>query len=177
MAVPLLLIIFEKRQQNINSEKRKDQLLADFPGLISKFSLLNLAGLSINNALQKLAEDYQKNLSTYGKQKYAYEELINTCQKIKNGMYEAFAYEEMGRRYELPCYIKFSSLLISGLKRGNADFNRHLAEEVTTSLLEHKADILQKSSKLSTKLLGPMMIIFTVILILIMVPAFLSMNL
>lgn len=169
--------MLEKRRKNIACNKRSEELLNDFPELISKFSLLNLAGLSISNSLHRIAGDYLKNRAAGGKPRQVYEELAITCQKIKNGMYEAYAYEEMGRRYGLPCYIKFSALLISGLKLGTGDFNRHLSEEVTNSLLEHKANILQKSSRSSTKLLGPMMMIFAVILILIMVPAFFSMSL
>lgn len=92
-------------------------------------------------------------------------------------MYESYAYEEFGRRTGVACYIKFSSLLISGLNRGNKDFHRHLSEEVTSSLLEHKAFILQQGGKASAKLIGPMMIIFAVILIIVIVPAFFSMNL
>lgn len=169
--------MLEKQQKRKADNKRADELLNDFPGLISKFCLLNLAGLSISNTLIRISDDYIKTRAAGGRKRHAYEELVITCQKIKNGMYEAYAYEEMGRRYGLPCYVKFSTLLVSGLKLGTGDFNRHLTEEVTTSLLEHKANVLQKSSKASTKLLGPMMMIFAVILILIMVPAFFSMSL
>lgn len=100
-----------------------------------------------------------------------------TCQKIKNGMYESFAYEEFGRKTGVTCYIKFSSLLISGLNRGNTTFNHHLSQEATNSLLEHKAHILQQGNKASTKLIIPMMLIFGVILIIVIIPAFFSMNL
>lgn len=155
---------------------RKIQLLSDYPEFVSKFSLLILSGLSISNALIRISNDYTEGCKKNKTKKFLYEELVITCSKIKNGMYEPFAYEQFGRRCALPCYIKFSSLLISGLKRGDKDFNRHLSEEVTTSLLEHKADILQQSNKASTKLIGPMLLIFAVILILVMVPAFMSMN-
>lgn len=174
---PILIVVLEKRELSKKQDVRRRQLLDDYPELISKFSLLTHAGLSINNALERISRDYKKALENNQSPRFVYEELVITCQKIKNGVYESYAYEDMGRRYGLPCYIKFSSILISGLKRGNSDFNRLLSEEVTASLLEHKAEILQKSSKISTKLLGPMMLIFVVILLLIMVPAFFSMTL
>lgn len=92
-------------------------------------------------------------------------------------MYESYAYEEFGRKTGITCYIKFSSLLISGLNRGNTDFNHHLSQEATNSLLDHKASILQQGSKASTKLIFPMMLIFAVILVIVIIPAFFSMNL
>ena len=150
--------------------------MADYPEFVAKLSLLIMTGLSIFNALCRIVEDYKTSLDC-GKPKHPlYEELSITCHKIRNGMYESYAYEEFGRRIGISCYIKFASLLISGLNRGNKDFHRHLSEEVTSSLLEHKAFILQQGSKASTKLILPMMIIFAVILIIVIVPAFFSMS-
>lgn len=143
---------------------------------MSKFSLLTLAGLSISNALFRIVDDYRDSLSNGGQKKYVYEEISLTCKRIKNGIYEPIAYEEMGQRFSLPCYIKFSSFLISGLKRGTSDFNRLLSEEATTSLLERKAAVLQKGERASSKLMGPMMLMFIVILMLVMIPALSSIS-
>lgn len=148
----------------------------DYPELVSKFSLLTLAGLSISNALYRITNDYHDSLSGGASKRFAYEEISLTCQRLKNGIYEPIAYEEMGQRFGLPCYIKFSSFLTSGLKRGTSDFNHLLAEEATSSLLERKANILQKGEKASSKLVGPMMLMFITILLLVMIPALSSIN-
>lgn len=177
MAIPILIIILEKKNMRENLQKKNEALLNDYPEFISKLSLLILAGLSIFNALNKIVDDYHINIQNGRKPRYLYEELSITCQKIKNGMYESFAYEEFGRRTGITCYIKFASLLISGLNRGNTDFNHQLSREATSALLDQKAHILQQGSKASTKLTFPMMLIFAVILILVIVPAFFSMNL
>ncbi len=136
-----------------------------------------LTGLSISNALLRISDDYYISLKNGCKKRYAYEEISITCKRLKNGIYEPIAYEEMGQRIGLPCYIKFSTFLISGLKRGTSDFNRLLAEEATSALLEHKASILQKGEKASSKLIGPMMLLLVVILVLIMIPALSSVSL
>lgn len=166
----------ENKELDKRMTSRNEQLLLDYPELVSKFSLLTLAGLSINNALFRIADDYTTGIVNGGERRFVYDEICLTCQRLKNGTYESVAYEEMGRRFGIPCYIKFSSYLISGLKRGTADFNRLLAEESTTSLLEKKAAILQKGEKASSKLIAPMMLMFIVILVLVMIPAFFSMN-
>lgn len=177
MTIPILIIILEKKNMRENLQKKNEELLNDYPEFISKLSLLVLTGLSIFNALNKIVDDYRINIQNGRKPHYLYEELSITCQKIKNGMYESFAYEEFGRRTGITCYIKFASLLISGLNRGNTDFNHQLSREATSALLDQKAHILQQGSKASTKLTFPMMLIFTVILILVIVPAFFSMRL
>ena len=174
--IPILFLILERKSIKKNREERTLSLLADYPEFVAKLSLLILTGLSISNALNRIVNDYSISISQGRDRHPLYEELTITCQKIKNGMYEAYAYEEFGRKTGVTCYIKFSSLLISGLGRGNKDFNRHLSEEVTSSLLEHKAFILQQGNKASTKLLLPMMLIFAVILIIVIIPAFFSMN-
>ena len=175
--LPILFVFLERKNIQKRNQEKRLSLLADYPEFVAKLSLLILTGLSIYNALNKIVDDYRISLTQGKYRRHLYEELSSTCYKIKNGMYESYAYEEFGRKTGITCYIKFSSLLISGLNRGNKDFHRHLSEEVTSSLLEHKAFILQQGNKASTKLILPMMIIFAVILIIVIVPAFFSMNL
>lgn len=174
---PILITILEKKNMRNYIQDKNIELLEDYPEFVTKLSLLILSGLSIFNALCKIVDDYHTDLHNGKKTRHLYEELTITCQKIKNGMYESFAYEEFGRRTGITCYIKFSSLLISGLNRGNKDFNQHLTSEATSTLLDHKAFILQQGSKASTKLIFPMMLIFTVILIIVIIPALFSVNL
>ena len=176
-AAPIIFLLLEKNDLKKKAALKNNQLIHDYPELISKLSLLTTAGMSISNAISRIVGNYRKYISAGGQERYVYEELSITCQQLKNGLYESYAYEDMGRRYGLPCYIKLSSILISSLKHGSSDFNRLLSDEATTALLEQKAYILQKSGKASTKLLGPMMMIFVVILMLIMIPAFFSMGL
>ena len=151
-------------------------MLNDYPELISKFSLLILTGLSISNALFRMTEDYYSSIKNGAKTRFVYEEIALTCKRLKNGIYEPIAYEELGQRLGIPCYIKFCTFLTSGLKRGTADFNRLLAEEATSALLEHKAAVLQKGEQASSKLIGPMMLLLVVILVLVMLPALSSIS-
>lgn len=169
--ISILAIILETRSLEKKLNQRNEELLNDYPELISKFSLLTLTGLSISNSLFRITDDYYSSLKNGNKKRFIYEEIAITCKRLKNGIYEPIAYEELGQRIGLPCYIKFSTFLVTGLKRGTTDFNRLLAEEATVALLEHKADILKKGEQASSKLLWPMMLLLIVILILIMLPA------
>lgn len=155
---------------------RNESLLSDYPHIVSKLSLLTLAGLNIRNALERICQDAPLGSSRDTSHHPAYEEINYTCSQIKNGVYEALAYEDLGRRCTIPEYAKLSSYLVTGLSLGTKDFNRLLAEEASNALLEQKAQILQRGERASAKLMGPMMLIFLSILCLIMIPAFLSMS-
>ena len=157
-------------------KKRNESLLTDYPSIISKLCLLTVAGLNSQNALTRIVSDYTNSIHNESDRKPAYEELIITCSQIKNGVYEIFAYEDLSRRCGLPCYTKLASYLITGLKRGSSDFNRLLSEEATNALFQQKSNILQHGERASTKLMGPMMLIFVVILIIVIIPALLSIN-
>lgn len=163
--------MLERRSLENKVSRRNEELLNDYPELVSKFSLLILTGLSISNALLRITDDYYSSLKNGAKVHYVYEEIAITCKRLKNGIYEPMAYEELGQRLGIPCYIKFCTYLISGLKRGTSDFNRLIAEEATSAMLEHKANILQKGEQASSKLIGPMMLLLVVILVLVMLPA------
>ena len=177
LIIIVIIILSEKKELEKKKTQRDEQILDDYSELVSKFSLLTLAGLSIYNSLKRIVADYNNSLENGGEVRFIYEEISTTCKQIKNGVYESVAYENMGQRIGLPNYIKFTSFLISGLKRGTSDFQRLIFEEATAAIMEQKANILRKGETASSKLMAPMMLIFVVILILVMVPAFFSMGL
>lgn len=173
-----IIIIWSERKEYLKLKMiRHESLLSDYPHIVSKLSLLTLAGLNIRNALERICQDASITSPNVQELHPAYEEILYTCSQIKNGVYESLAYEDLGRRCAIPQYAKLSSYLVTGLSRGSKDFNRLLAEEATSALIEQKAQILRQGERASAKLMGPMMLIFLSILCLIMIPAFLSMSL
>ncbi len=105
-----------------------------------------------------------------------YKELKICLLQIENGHSEGLAYSNFGKRIGLPCYIKFGSLLEQNLRKGTKELRILLNTEVAISNDEKRRFIKKKCEKASTKLLFPMMMIFFMILILIMLPAFLNIS-
>lgn len=171
----IFIIVSEKKDYNKVLKNRQDRLKADYPTLVSKLSLLTTAGLNIRHALERIVSDYTLKSDDTNSHP-VYEEITTTCSQIRNGIYEPLAYKQLGIRCGLPCYTKLTSYMITGLKRGGQDFNELLANEANTALLEQKATILQQGQRISTKLMGPMLLLFFVIMCLVMIPAFLSMS-
>lgn len=170
----LLIPFLFANDNNKELIKRNEQLLSDYPDLISKINLLINTGLTINSSLRRIVNDYEH--SEFANDRYLYKELKMCISQIDNGISESTAYFYLGRRIGLPCYIKFCSLLEQNLKKGTKELRLLLDSEVRLANDEKRRNIKKKYEKASTKLLFPMMLIFLSILILIMIPAFLNIS-
>lgn len=106
--------------------------------------------------------------------RYLYEELIYTLREMQSGVPEGTAYQNFGRRCGLPSYIKLGSLLAQNLQKGARGLTALLEKEATISMEEHKNAARKLGEKASIKLLLPMILMFTVVLAILMIPAFLS---
>lgn len=165
-----------RRELNNLLSKREQQLLTDYPELVSKMNILLCAGLTIHSALQRILEDY-RNSPSFDDNRFLYKELHTCLSQIENGVSEGFAYAEFGKRISINCYIRFASLLEQNIKKGTKELRYLLLSEATHANDMKKKLILQLGEKASTKLLLPMMLLFFVIMILVMFPAFLNITL
>ena len=107
--------------------------------------------------------------------RYVYEEMILTLREMRSGVPEASAYENFGRRCSLPSYIKLGSLLSQNLKKGSKGLTALLEHEAVLSMDQHKMAVRKLGERASVKMLLPMILMFGVVLLVLMVPAFLSM--
>ena len=82
------------REQEKARQKREEQMLRDYPEIVSKMVLLLGAGLGMRKVLERIAVDYRKNLALGGQKRFAYEEIVFTCQEMENGVSEQEAYQE-----------------------------------------------------------------------------------
>lgn len=176
-------------------ERREEQLLLDYPEMVSKFTLLLNAGMTPIAAFERIGMDYKtsrvgedpkkedkkkskKNKKKEGKKEeqlhYVYEEILYMLSQIKAGISEGVAIEEFGRRCRLICYLRFSTIVVQNMKKGTKGIVPMLELEAKTAYESRKDFIRQMGEKAGTKLLGPMMGMLILVMILIMVPAFLS---
>lgn len=170
----ILLFLLKDRELVKEVEKRRQTLLLEYPEFISKFTLLTGAGMPVKAALKKLAMDYKKNQKSKGFRNITYEELLVTIYEMESGVLEETAYKHFGKRCEIPQYVKFSGLLIQNLKKGSKDMVATLEQEVKETFEERKSIGRRLGEEAGTKLLLPMMLMLGIVMILIIVPAFLS---
>lgn len=156
-------------------KQRKDQMLIDYPEIINKFTLLVNAGMTIKQAWLKITDDYERQLKRPGnKRRYAYDEFAITARELRLGVPESVAYEQFGKRTGLIQYIKFASLLNQNLKKGNRNLTQQLIYEAQEAFAERKELAKRLGETAGTRLLGPMMAMLLIVLLMIMIPAFMS---
>jgi len=185
LIMPVALWVHEDSRVRENAKARKAQLELDYSQLLWKMTMLLSAGLTIRGAFTRIAAQYQAQAGTSGslrkvnrtarKKHYVYEEMILTLREMQSGVPEASAYENFGRRCGLPSYIKLGSLLSQNLKKGSKGLTSLLEHEAVLSLEQHKMAVRKMGEKAGIRMLLPMIMMFGVVLVILMVPAFLSM--
>lgn len=178
LAGSVILWIVMDRSLDDKIKLRNNQMLADYPDIINKFNLLVNAGMTIRQAWIKIAEDYkEKTTLRKGDRRYAYEEMLVTLHELKLGIPEVNAYEQFGIRSGLMPFMKFSSILVQNLKKGNKNMIEILKQEAMEAFHERKENTKRLGEEASTKLLGPMVLMLIIVLIIILIPAFVTFQL
>ncbi len=167
-----LLIFNENSKLKNQIQVREIQMMVDYPQIVSKLTIFIGAGMSVKAAWFRIVKDYQ--MYKGGEKRFAYEEMIYTSKQMLDGMTEAQAYLEFGKRCRLHTYLKFSNLLEQNLRKGTRGLVSLLQNETDQAFLERKHIARRYGEKMSTRLMIPMMIFFAMVLAMIMVPAMLS---
>lgn len=159
---------FKKAEEN-----RKRQLLLDYPDVVFKLGMLLNAGLTIENAFTRIAEEYQQT-KTKERIRWAYEEMVTACNEMKSGIPEAKAYERYGRRCEHTCYIRLGTILSGSLQKSSEGMTDLLLEESKESMEERRKLARKMGEEAGTKLLFPMILMLLVVLVILIVPAMMA---
>jgi len=154
-------------------ENRNDQMLNDYPQLVSQLVLYLGAGMTMRNIFEKLANSYlKKNKSN--KKHYVYEEIVVAVRELSSGVSEALVYENFGLRCQIRQYTRLGTLLSQNLRKGNSEMLTILHEE-SQKAFEEKMDRVRKlGEEAGTKLLLPMIMMLVIVMVIIMIPAYLS---
>lgn len=149
-------------------EERRDELLADMPQMLSKMTLLVNSGMVLREAWKKTA---------YGGERELYKEMQATVQEMQNGISDLEAYRNFAERCGIKQIRRFSSTMIQNMQKGNAEISYFLKELSDEMWEEKKHLVKRKGEAANAKLLLPMTMVFIGILLMVMLPAFLNMNL
>ena len=166
MAVCTAILEEEKVQESV--KKKKTGLMMDYASFLYKLTSLLRAGLTIRGAFEKIAETKQV------RKHYIDEEVRKCCNEMRSGIAEAQAYENFGRRCQIPEYIKTGTLLAQNLRKGSDGLADLLEAEALRGMEERQNLARKLGEQAGTKLLFPMMLMLGVVMVILMAPAFLS---
>lgn len=168
-----LTYILQDRELHRQTEERSRQMLAEYPIIINRLTLYLGAGMTIKSAFCKIAMDYRERKTACDKS-YIYEEMLYACYEMQSGISEGTAYERFGRRLGLQPYTRLIGYLNQSLRKGNAALLADLQKEAEEAQEERRSQARKKGEEAGTKLLLPMMLMLGIVMVLVMLPAFLS---
>ena len=171
--VCLLLVSLQKQNEQKEKEERERQMMLDYPEIMNKLTLLLGAGMTVKKAWQKIVQDYERQKESLG-ERLAYEEMSIAFREMQSGVTESESYERFGRRCGLKAYRKLVSLLDQNLRKGTKGLTALLAAESQQAFEERKAAAKRKGEEAGTKLLAPMFFMLAMVLVIVIIPAFLS---
>ncbi|MCX7921652.1 MAG: type II secretion system F family protein [Clostridia bacterium] len=160
---------FTDSELNEKIKKRRLEIQLDFPDFLNKLTLLINAGMTVGRAWEKIVTDNKKTRPLY-------EEVGLVISEIKSGKPDFQAYEDFAKRCRTPEITKFVSVILQNLKKGSAELVSILRLQASECWEMRKHAAKRLGEEASTKMLLPMMIMFVAILIIVAVPAMLSMQ-
>ena len=176
VVLSIYLVYHEHETIKQAKQRRIEELLREYPGMMSKLTMLLGTGTTVRSAWEKIVQNYERQKESMGTQA-VYEEMHLTLREMQGGVPEAECYERFGKRCGVTSYVKFGTLLSQNLRKGSKGVSDILRMEAIQSFENRKSTAKRLGEEAGTKLLMPMLGMLAVVFIMVMVPAFLSMQL
>ena len=157
------------QELNNKIEKRREEILMEFPEFVNKLILLVNAGSTIPKAWEKIVSDSKSKSPLF-------RELRMCASEMQTGKPEAVAYEEFARRCKIKEVIKFVSVIILNLHKGGSEVIPTLRAQSDECWEARKATARRLGEKASSKLLGPMAIMLLGVILIVALPAILALS-
>lgn len=142
--------------------EREEELLKQFPNMVSNLALLINSGMDTFSAWDNVA---------HGSEGLIYMEMRKTVQDMRTqASSEIEAYVHFGERCAVPRVTKFVSMMVQNIRKGNDDLAEFLAYESGVCWEEKKSRAKVQGEKAGNKLMIPIFMIMIGILVLIIGP-------
>jgi tight adherence protein C len=172
VAAPVVLcampFVMDRELEN-KVEKRREQIMLEFPEFINKLILLVNAGTTVTKAWEKIVSESKSDTPLY-------KELRFCAAEIQAGKPESIAYEEFARRCKIKEIIKFVSVIILNLRKGGSEVVPVLRAQADECWETRRATARRLGEKASSKLLLPMAIMLLGIIMVVALPAVLALS-
>lgn len=161
------LIIYMEYDKVNKLTRRHEAIEREFPHMVSQMALLVNAGMPLREALINSAQKSNGILSR---------ELKVLVDDMGNGIPDYVALDQFAARCGVESVRKFSSLVSQNIKKGSSELADSLLSLSSEIWRNRVSAVRVEGEKASTKLLIPILIIFTGILLMVIVPMFSGMG-
>lgn len=166
LAATAAIVAYLDMEVNNAVEKKREEILSEYPEVLSKLTLLVNAGLVIREAWTKVA---------YTSDKTLYKEMQITSEEMNNGISEMDAFYNFAQRCSVKEIRKFASVLSQNIQKGGTELTMNLKYMNEESWEEKKHSAKRKGETAGSKLMAPLLIMFIGILLMVIVPIFTNM--
>lgn len=158
---------------HIERRKRQEHFRVEYISFAESISLYLSAGLTLPAAMQLCTQDYIKRKPDGHLLRNA---LIVFQKNVQNGYSFLEAMEQLAETADDLNYRRMAGLLEQGMLQGTRDLAQLLEAEVDKIREDKRRQSKVKGEKISAALIAPMMLQLGMVIVLIMIPAFSSMQ-
>ncbi len=162
----------EEKQKKIILEKRKK----DYPMLVEELSLFLAAGITFTEAARKMTENYERRKKQTGKVQEGYELWKKLSYEMRDGIREADAIMRFGKESGRKEYKKLALLLEQNRRQGSQHMIQQLEQENLIAFEMRKNQVKREGEEASVKLLFPMMGMLGIVIVILILPAMMTMK-
>ncbi len=170
------LMAVKDRKIKDEADNRRKQMEADYPNILNQYALYFAAGMNPRAIWCAICSRYEDNPTFFEGRRYAYEEMITTKRLMDEGCNEITAYDAFAARCQNVRYRTFISFVKQAVVKGGDSLGSVLYEEMEKAREEKNNLIKTAAAEAETKMLLPMFMMLTVVLMVVMVPAFIGLD-
>ncbi|MCR4956805.1 MAG: type II secretion system F family protein [Lachnospiraceae bacterium] len=151
-------------------KKRKERLNRQYPQLVGSLTTLLESGMSIKNAFVQMAEE------GVGKKGPLGEELNVMIHRMESGESLGKALQHFSQSCDLRPYTKLVNLVIQNQEQGSSGLKNLLENEARETESMRLNLVKQQGEKAETKILLPLTMLLSLVIVILVVPAFMQMK-
>lgn len=157
-------------EEKKRKKQRETELLLDYSDVVSRLLIYLGAGLTVPNAFARLSAGAE------GSGRAVFREIGAAVRDMENGVPEGEALSAFAKRCGPPCYVRLASLLERNQKTGGNSVRNELEREMQEAFAGRKEAARRMGEEAGTRLLLPLLLSLSAVLLVTAVPAFLKMN-
>lgn len=161
----------ERQRDRLRRERKKD-----YPLVVDQLALFLSAGITLPEAARKMTEAYEKRKKRTGKVQAGFELWKFFSYEMREGVQEGEAIAHMGMRSELKEYKKLALLLEQNRRQGSEKLVQQLEEENLLAYEMRKNQARKAGEEASVKLLFPMLGMLGIVIVILLLPAMMTMG-
>ena len=154
-------IVLIERYYKLQILTKKEELIMQFPTMVSKLTLLLGSGMVLRDAWKLTASKGTGVL---------YDEMKKTVDEMNNGVFELLAYKHFADRCQIKEIRRFSANICQNVQKGSAELVNYLEDMAVDVWKLKQEEVKKKGVRAGELILLPSALIFIGILIMIMAP-------